>query len=115
MSSVSSAIGTRPGLESHSSSLDTHNIYDNETHITSLSIIHPEFDVMKDTLINPASPLCTFVHPQFHCKLLIAHQIPYEHLNDVQSQQALAHHLLNGLCAQTSGMDCCAISGSLSV
>jgi hypothetical protein len=70
---------------------------------------------MKDTLINPASPLCTFVQPQFHCELLIAHQIPYEHLDDARSQQALAHHLLNGLCAQNSGIDCCAISGSLSV
>ena len=64
--------------------------------------------------MNPASPLYTFVQPQFH-ELLIAHQIPYEHLDDARSQQALAHHLLNGLCAQNSGIDCCAISGSLSV
>jgi hypothetical protein len=97
VSPASSAIGTRPGLEFHSPTLDACNVYDNETHMTSLSVIHPEFDVIKDTLMKPSSALYTFVHPQFH------------------ELQALAHHLLNGLCARNSGIDCCAISGSLSV
>jgi len=97
VSSISRGIEMRPGLGSHSPLYDMNNIYDNETHSASLSVIHPDFDLMKETLLNPISVLYTFVKPQFH-ELLIAHQIPYEHLDNICSQQALAHHLLNGLC-----------------
>lgn len=72
----------------------------------------PQTSLLQHTLFSRQSVLYTMQLGFFD--LLSTHGILHDHLSVQAAQYALGHHILNGLCATSSGHTCRRVAGSLS-